>query len=120
MLQRAATLDDPDLQPTHAARGSRVLSCPGDVRTFAMLCHQASLWWSATPYITWLASAFENERHVWSESRYRALVRYRHACEAICFARTCWVATPRSVAALEARFSEVATASAEITSRSYS
>jgi hypothetical protein len=45
---------------------------------FAMLCHQASLWWSGDP-TSRLASAFEKNECVWSESRYRALVRLQ-AC----------------------------------------
>jgi hypothetical protein len=83
---------------------------------FAMLCHKASLWWSADlAYITWLASAFENERHVWSESRYRALVRLQACVRGYLFRKNVLWSPHTEIGHrfLEAHFSkEVATASA--------
>lgn len=80
MLRRAATLDDPDLPGRPMMPGDHGFPAVEAMYVqFTMLCIQASRLPSDVAYIAWSASTYWCERRVWSDARYRAIVRLQ-AC----------------------------------------
>lgn len=80
MLRRAETLDDPSLPGRPMLPDDHGFSAVQAMYVqFTMLCVEASAWPTDLVHVVWMSSPWYSERHVWSETRYRALVRLQ-AC----------------------------------------